>query len=60
MLAGEAVLLGVALEGFGGVPDEATRTAFLAGMSSSSGGGGGGCAGGGCGGGGCGGGGCGG
>jgi uncharacterized protein (TIGR04222 family) len=60
MLAGEAVLLGVALEGFGGVPDEATRTAFLAGMSSSSGGGGGGCSGGGCGGGGCGGGGCGG
>jgi uncharacterized protein (TIGR04222 family) len=53
-LAGEAVLLGVALEGFGGVPDEATRAALLAGMPSSSGGGGGGC-GGGCGGGGCGG-----
>ena len=59
-LAGEAVLLGVALEGFGGVPDEATRAAFLAGMPSSSGGGGSGCGGGGCGGGGCGGGGCGG
>jgi uncharacterized protein (TIGR04222 family) len=59
MLAAEAVLLGVALEGFGGVPDEATRAALLAGMPSSSGGGGGGC-GGGCGGGGCGGGGCGG
>jgi uncharacterized protein (TIGR04222 family) len=58
-LAGEAVLLGVALEGFGGVQDEATRAALLAGMPSSSGGGGGGCGGGGCGGG-CGGGGCGG
>jgi uncharacterized protein (TIGR04222 family) len=54
MLAGEAVLLGVALEGFGGVQDEATRAALLAGIPSSSGGGGGGC-GGGCGGGGCGG-----
>ena len=55
MLAGEAVLLGVALEGFGGVQDEATRAALIAGMPSSSGGGGGGCGGGGCGGGGCGG-----
>ena len=56
MLAGEAVLLGVALEGFGGVQDEATRAALLAGIPSSSGGGGGGggCSGG-CGGGGCGG-----
>ena len=61
MLAGEAVLLGVALQGFGGMPDEATRAALLAGMPSSSGGGGcGGGGGGGCGGGGCGGGGCGG
>lgn len=58
MLAGEAVLLGVALQGFGGVTDEATRAALLAGIPSSSGGSG--CGGGGCGGGGCGGGGCGG
>ena len=54
-LAGEAVLLGIALEGFDGIQDEATRAALLAGMPSSSGGGGGGCGGGGCGGGGCGG-----
>jgi uncharacterized protein (TIGR04222 family) len=37
--AGEAVLIGVALSGFSAVPDEATRDALLAGMSTGSSGG---------------------